>query len=277
MIGLRFARKAQKSPQVHQSPLPFPPTILILQASSFPTYYPHPSSLFQASSPTVPRCSTSESLKFSSHHRRTSITMSHASSSPHTGSSLSNQREVCPDRNCLRTFPDFHAVYEHYTSQHPAFQFFRGRARPFKCPFCSKTYINTRYTGPHLRRHRPQPRGSAASQDQLALIQQSRVAVTDRERPEARKTNEACSGHNTSTESEAQVNTERNNPLGHTVFANDSVQLNSQPTTSHPQQQPALQRHEPLSAVPELSTAPNTRLGPHSDAPPASNQTSQLH
>ena len=115
------------------------------------------------------------------------------------------------------------------------------------------------------------------SQDQLALIQQSRVAVADRERLGARTATEISSGHDASTESEAQVNAERNHPLGDTVLANDSVQFHSQPTTSHPQQQSAWRRHEPLSSVPELSTAPTIRMGPQSDAPPASNHNSRLH
>lgn len=195
--------------------------------------------------------------------------MPNASSSPNTEPSLSDRELRCPDHDCPLTFSDFDGVYEHYTRRHPLCTFLPGRSKPFKCPFCSKRYKMERFVRPHVNTHRPKRRGSAVTPDQSALILQSHVAVADQQRSEARTATGIPLGHDETTGSEAPAKSKRNHPLRDTVFANDGVRYNSQPTTSHPQQQPAWRSLEPLSSTPELSTARNLRRGSQSDAPPA--------
>ena len=108
---------------------------------------------------------------------------------PASGQSIPNRRGSlqfgsCPDPACQLTFHDFDALYEHYVESHPLGIVYRGHPKPFKCPFCPKRYQHDRFIPGHVRTHKPKSLntpGTKDAEDQQALIQQSRVAMANRE------------------------------------------------------------------------------------------------
>lgn len=105
------------------------------------------------------------------------------SQSPGRTSSIGSSTYVCPDPGCLLQFPDFNALYEHYAPLHPPALIRQNREKPFKCPFCSKTYQVWRHAKPHMKFHQPKGlelEGQEGYVDQETLIRQSHVAMAKR-------------------------------------------------------------------------------------------------
>ena len=149
----------------------------------------------------------------------------------------------CPDPGCQLTFLDFDSVYEHYVGLHPLSIVHHGHLKPFKCPFCPKRYRHDRCIPGHVRKHKPSflnVPGVGGAEDQQALIQQSRVAVANRNcqyRAEA----QVQAGHTSSGEGiddSVQIMEEEDYTLvfeDGVVYINEAVKLES-PTSEQSDQ-----------------------------------------
>ncbi len=158
-----------------------------LQSKSIITTYPsHP----QTSPP-----SKSQSINFN--HL---IILISAASSPQLAEPPGTHSLLCPDRDCQLEFSNFGDLYKHYDGFHPLSIKLPGKIKQYKCPFCSKTYKIERYMRGHTNTHIPKPPGSAEDQD--ALLLQSRILMTRKQRSQAPTTNKSTPNHNSQNESQ---------------------------------------------------------------------------